>query len=271
MRKIKRLVTLLAAFALFIIPLGSAAMTVSAEETTTTYYIKYVDSLGEWRYQTGSWNPADVNGSPFYYMYQNIKDGDSVVVDSGNGSQCYVNVPEVQLANVTSMGANIANITAKGVDEVYALFDGTLVINGDVKKAYVYEKSVVNFNNNVDYLEVICDTDTKVHATINVIGTVNHLYAYAHNHNVKFDYYSFKPGTFVMNDGNLNVLNENFSTTAPTTEAAPAPTPSTSTDITTGSEYDDVPKTGENTMPYVMVFSILALCVAGKIALRKAN
>ncbi|MBR6627163.1 MAG: hypothetical protein IKL04_04205 [Lachnospiraceae bacterium] len=267
MRKLKKLVTLLAALALFVVPFSNTTMTASAEGGTT-YYIKFMESDNDWRFQIGGWDDSLGYGSHLYYLHEHIKDGDTIVVDGGPGQQCYINIPEVRLANVTSKGANVANITAKEIDEVYALFDGTIILNGHVKKAYVYEKSVVNFNNDVDYLEVICNTDSKVHAFIGVQGTVGHLYAYGANNNVKFDCYNFKPGTFSMYDGNLNVLPENYTTTPPAASGT-ASTPAASTG-SAGSEYDDVPKTGENTLPYVMVLGVLALCVCGKLALRKS-
>lgn len=275
MRKMKRLLSLLTAFVLLLAPLFSMKLTVQAEGEAKIYYVKYVASKGEWRYQEGSWDDAS-EGREFYYMYQNIKDGDSLVVDgAGDGvNACYVNIPDIRLGNFTALGSQSANITAKSVDEVYVLFTSTAVINGDVKKAYVYNDSVVNFNNNVEYLEVTSSiAENRVHAYINIVGTLDHLYAYDYNKVTRFECYDFKPGTFTMYKGNLNVLPENYSTTPSAEEpAAPVETPAeTPTQAPADEEYDEVPKTGEMPAPYIPVMCVLLLCIAGKAALKKVQ
>ena len=56
-------------------------------------------------------------------------------------------------------------ITAKGYDNVYVLDGTTAAINGDVSHAYVYGGARVNFNNNVDTLEM-CIRDRIITFTL---------------------------------------------------------------------------------------------------------
>ncbi len=265
MRKTKRLLSLLAAFAILLSPVFSPAMTASAEGGTT-FYIQYVPALDEWRCAQDSWTEG-TQGREFYYLERDIKDGDTIVVTTNATKQCIINIPEVQVGNFTVLGASTVVLHAKGVDEAYILQGGVAAVNGDVKKAFVYDRSTVNFNNNVDYLEVNSTiAENKVHANINVVGTVNHMISYDYNKVVRFDCYSFKPGVFTMFQGNLNVLPENYSLTAPAVTPVAPSKPAAGSD-----DYDEVPKTGEMPLPYVPVMCVLALCVAGKFALKKTH
>lgn len=262
----------MAALAVILVPLCGPKMTAQADGPTT-YHVKFDPTVNEWRYQVtdGKWKEG-VTGGVFYYMYQNIKDGDTLIVEGsdGTGGTCFVNMPEIRLGNFTAIAAESANITVEGVDNAYILLDSTAVVNGDVKNAYVYNHCTANFNNNVEYLEVINNLtdENRTHATVGVSGTVGHFYAYDKGNVVRFDLYNFQKDTFRLYSGNLHTDAANYSTTAPatTTPATPA-TPSTGS----SDEYDDVPKTGEVPMPYVPVACVLALCVAGKVALRKTR
>ncbi len=266
MRKMKRLLSLLAAFALLLSPVFGPAVTASAEDDNT-FYVQYVDSLNEWRFSQGPWADG-YQGREFYYLDQLMKDGDTMVVQGSASKQCIIEIPNIQLGNFTALGASTVVLYAKGVNEAFILKDSVAAINADVQKAYVYDRSAVNFNKNVDYLDVISTiVENRVHASVSVLGTVNHFTAHDHGNVVRFDCYSFKPGTFVMNEGNLNVLADNYSLTAPAQTTTPAPSqPAAGAD-----DYDDVPKTGEMPLPYVPVLCALVLCVAGKLALRKTR
>ena len=115
MKKLKKLATLLLATALMLAPLAGNAITAEASEAAApiTYYVKYVDSLGEWRFQLGTWDDSKSN-THLYYLTDTIKDGDIIVVDSFS-QQLRLDL-DVRLSNLTLLHGN-AVISAKGIDE----------------------------------------------------------------------------------------------------------------------------------------------------------
>lgn len=257
MKKLKKIVTLLLAAALMLTPLMSNVMTANAEEPVT-YYVKYVEDIKEWRFQTGEWKD-DGYHRELYYLEQDIKDGDVLVVE-GNTSTLNLKV-NVRLSNLTYKQAN-ANVTAKSVDNCYVIFNSYCATNGDVTNAYVYDSSVCNFNNNVTNLEVI-STVSGLTASIAVVGTVEHLKGYD-SEKVYYDFYNFTTNTLAMEGGTLKTNAANYSTTAPAASTtAPATTTTGTASGTTASsgEYDDVPKTGEWN-PAWMLLAVAAVCGA---------
>lgn len=262
MKKIKQLVSLLAAIAICVLLPGFNALTVSAEEPVT-YYVKYIagDTKSEWRYQVGStWDDKGFHRE-LYYMNQDIKDGDLVIVD-GNVSGSPIDIP-ARLSNLTILHGTSTVVQTKGIDECFVLRDSVVAINGDVKNAYVYNNARCSFNSNVDTLQV---TDDKgLHAYITVAGTVNHLTG-SDPYQTYYDFYSFGTGKLIIEDGRVKTAETDYSKT-PTGEtssapAAPSQAPS--------DEYDDVPKTGESSLIFFLL-GISALCFAGRYYLKKAK
>ena len=261
----------MALMAVVLAPICSPKMTAEADGPTT-YRVKYVDDTSKWRYQPlAAWD--DTKGHGYISEMQHlIKDGDTLIIETDTTNNvCNIEIPNAKLANLTVLGSGSAVVTAKSFDEFYALQGSTAVVNGDVKNAYVYDYSIANMNNNVEYLEVInaVNDEVRVHATIGVQGTVGHFYGHALKSIYSHHLYNFKANTFRMHLGWVSTPEGNYSTTAPATPTAPAApaTPSTGSN----SEYDDVPKTGEVPMPYLPVACLLALCLAGKVALRKTR
>lgn len=274
MQKLKRLVSIMAIMAVVLAPFCGPKMTAEADGPTT-YRVRYVDDSSKWRYQPlATWD--DTKGHGFISEMQHlIKDGDILIIETETTSNaCTIEIPNVKLANLTVLGSGSAIVTAKSYGDFYALQGCTAVVNGDVKNAYVYDYSIVNMNNNVEYLEVVnaINDEMRVHATIGVLGTLNHFYAHAEKNIFSYHLYDFKADTFRMNLGYVSTNEAYYSTTAPATPAAPA-APTTPATPSTGSssEYDDVPKTGEIPMPYIPVACVLVLCIAGKVALRKTR
>ncbi len=258
MKKLKNLLAMIAIAAFVFSPLLGNALTVSAAEPAT-YCLKYVD--GEWRYQPGSSWKSDGYHRELYYFNQEIKEGDQVVVE-GSGSEVPLNIP-VKISNLTINQVSFCSVVTKGIDTCYVLGNSTCAINGDVSKAYVYNTSCCNFNNNVGYLELIGTTD--VTSTIAVLGTADHVYA-KDDTRVYYDLYQFTAGKLRIEDGSLRTENKYYSTTAPAATATN--TANTTPKATNTSEYDDVPKTGEvNYFP--LLLSVMGCAAAMKLLLRK--
>lgn len=264
MKKLTKLVSLLTAVAIcFLLP-DFSALTAHAEEGVT-YYVKYLEDEDAWRFQTGSsWDSKGVHRE-LYYMNQDIKDGDLVIVDgivSGNP----LDIP-VHLSNLTIFHANTVVVNTKGVDHCFVLEDSVAAINGDVKNAYVYDNARCTFNNNVDTL--LISDDEGLHATVTVGGTVNHLTG-SDPFKTYYDYYSFPAGKLVIDDGKVKTDEKLFSKTAPAAQPeTPAPAEPSQPQNSSG-EYDDVPKTGESNIIFYLL-GISVLCLAGRAYLKKAE
>ena len=284
MKKLKKIVTLLTLAAVCLTAPAFGKITAKAAEPNT-YVLNFSPSKGEWRFKPASSWSEEVQDRELYYMMQEIKDGDYIVVQ--NDVDCNplnLNVP-VRLGNLTIKNSvKTPVITAKGYDNVYVLDGTTAAINGDVSHAYVYGDAKANFNSNVDTLEMIGLTDDKsnnLHATINGVGTVNHLIAKDNrDQSVFYEAYSFAAGKLAIEDGSLKTEAKYYSTTAPAAaaEVAPAATeqptqttaPAQATQNSTSSEYDNVPKTDENSAMFWLLGAAV-VCMAGGYTIRRKN
>ena len=164
MKKIKKILTIFTAFALCLVPLLSAGITAQAEETVTTYYVKYVSDSADWRFQTGGWK-EDGYHRELYYLYENIQDGDKLVIEGTGEKTLNMNI-NANLSELTFFGASLPVVTAKSIDTVYGLFNSSFAVNGDVKNAYLYDNCVCNFNNNVGYLEIIDTASNAIKSAV---------------------------------------------------------------------------------------------------------
>ena len=279
MKKLKKIVTLLTLAAVCLTAPAFGKITVKAAEPNT-YVLNFSPSKGEWRFKPASSWSEEVQDRELYYMMQEIKDGDYIVVQ--NDVDCNplnLNVP-VRLGNLTIKNSvKTPVITAKGYDNVYVLDGTTAAINGDVSHAYVYGGARVNFNNNVDTLEMYGygNEYNNLHAYINVVGTVNHLSAKdGQTMETYYDYYNFAANKLYTEDGALRTDAQYYSKTAPAaaTEAAqPAATAQPAAPAqpaASSSAYDDVPKTGESALS-IYLLGAAVLCVVSGYALRKKN
>ena len=286
MKRLKKFVTLFTLAAVcFAIP-GLGKITVKAAEPTT-YVLNYSDSSSEWRYKEASSWSAEVQDRELYYLQQNIKDGDYIVIDNDVENNALALKVSVRLGNLTFKNTvGVPVVYANGYDSVYFLSGTSGAVNGDVSHAYVYGDAKANFNSNVDTLEMIGLTDDKsnnLHATINGVGTVNHLIAKDNrDQSVFYEAYSFAAGKLAIEDGSLKTEAKYYSTTAPApaaaAEAAPAATeqptqttaPARATQNSTSSEYDNVPKTGENSAMFWLLGAAV-VCMAGGYTIRRKN
>ncbi len=287
MKRLKTIVSLLAAALLLLTP-GSKQLQVSAAEPVT-YSLKYVEDKGEWRYHVGAWDDNNAGHRELYYLKQSIKDGDIIVVEGGEHN-LDLELP-VNLNNITFNHSHLAIITAKSVENVYVLRDSVAVVNGDVTNAHVYDNAVANFNNNVTNLYITKERSGE--QTIAVVGTVAYVKT-GDAEKVYNEFYNFQANSFRQEEGILKTDASKYSTipsvvtpvmpsdpaaTIPVAPVDPAVTvPVTPVDPTVtvpvvptvptapvapvvpvapdDSLYDDVPKTGD-------LFALPGLLVTG--------
>lgn len=174
-----------------------------------THTLKYVADNKEWRYQsdTNTWHKNGFHRE-LYYLQQSIVDGDVLVVELSNSDPALNLTVPVTLSNVTFKGAGTAIITARGVDDVHVLNGCTGVVNGDITNAYVYDNAIANFNNNVHNLYIVNDYTNN--QTISVLGSVDFMQNRVGERPTR-QLYSFRRGTFYMENGALKTNSSNYS------------------------------------------------------------
>lgn len=264
MKHFKKFLVILATLVVCLSPILGTKMVAHAEESTpVTYYVKYVASLNQFRYQLGSWDDTQEHWD-ISRMKQNIKDGDLVVVDD-TSTQGLILELNAHLSNLTIMNGNIALVTCNGVDNFYAINNSKSVVNGDVTNAYVYDKCLVNFNNNVLNLRILSETSEDVTATVSVIGTCSTMSASGKSY-IHYAGYDFAKDTLRIVDGVLKTDVKNYTQTGTVEFRQPS---STTTTAASDSEYDDVPKTADSRINplWLMLFSVV--CFAGSYGIKK--
>lgn len=263
-KKIKLLCGLLiAAFVLCFIPGGIGEM--KAEAATSSYCVKYLADKGEYRFVSGNtWNDSLYNRE-LYYMLQDIKDGDTIVVDGNetNGA-CTDPILNLDLSNITLGNLTVVDgyvsVTVKECTEFMAVKSSVVTIMGNVINAHLYGWTKVNFYNNVTSLELGSVSKPSVASyTGDAIGVGTATKVFTTTDGVEQKaYYDFKANTLKITKGAVTTDAANYSTTpsATTTQTTPSTTPATD-----NSEYDDVPKTGESPVA-VILFALTAICGA---------
>lgn len=257
MKQLKKLITLFSVALFCLVPVFGSVMTVEAS-TPTTWYLSYVESISEWRFQKGTWKD-DGYHRELYYMYQDIKDGDIVVV--GGTGDITLDIP-VTLSNLTILNPGTSLITAKSIDQLYAGGDCQAAINCDVKEAYIYDQCSVNLNNNADYVEVICKQGPK--ANVAVLGNTNHLKGWDGT-KTYYEAYNFKTGKLYVAAGTLKTDAADYSTIPSSAPAPSAPVVNTPS----ADEYDAVPKTGDFYFSPVWLLALSAICLLGSYSLKR--
>lgn len=305
MKRLKTIVSLLAAAALLLLP-SQEHLQVSAAEPVT-YSLKYVEDKEEWRYHVGAWDDNNADHRELYYLKQSIKDGDIIVIEGGEHN-LDLELP-VNLNNITFNHSHLAVITAKSVENVYVLRDSVAVVNGDVKNAHVYDNAVANFNNNVTNLYITKERSGE--QTIAVVGTVDYVKT-SDAEKVYNEFYNFQANSFRQEEGILKTDASKYSTipslvtpvvpvdpsaTVPVTPIVPvdpsatvpvvpvdpnvtvpvvptvptAPVPPVVPVAPDDSLYDDVPKTGEPfALPGLLVMGA-GICFGGAYLLKRKS
>lgn len=262
----KKIAAVLVAVAILVLLPKPNASTAHADEPVT-YSVKYVsDELG-WRFLKDSNDfEANGNGRNIYYLTQEIKDGDLVVVYNEIGTSTPLNLGDVHLSNLTYVNnAQWSMVYAGSVQDCYVLGGSTGTINCDVKNAYVYDTVVFNFNGNVENLTI--NSGDKVLSNVGCQGTVGHLYVYSSTlDRPLFDYYDFVAGALLFDEGIFKPQN-NYKT--PEEHAANLTESTTESTNASYDEYDDVPKTGQSNL-YLWLLFASVVCFAGSRALKRS-
>lgn len=261
MKKLKVLLMSMALVAASVVLPSQNAISASAEGAKT-YVVKYVDSFSDWRFQEGNtWNSGS-DGRETYYLNQGIKDGDIVVVEDLDHVNAYhpdLKLP-AKLSNLTVNGAAATTIYTNGVEDCYVVKGSSVSINGDVTNAYVYDNAIATFTGNVGTLTA--SSEITYNASVTIGGTLG---KFVGNDTVEFfkttTLYNFAAGKFVLTTGNIKTDKAYYSTTPDgTAESGALPTTPQNQNPASDSEYDDVPKTGEDNMViYLFGLSVLFL------------
>lgn len=259
MKHFKKFLSIIAAVVLCLAPVLGTPMIAHAEGSAVTYYVKYVPTLNEFRYQLGTWQDGQEHWA-LNSLVSNIKDGDLLVIEDNNNIGVKIEVG-VRLSNLTVVAGNSVVVSANSIDDFYAINDSTSSITGDVTNAYVYDKCITNFNSNVKNLSLLSEKYDLLYATVAVAGTCDHVTASGKSYK-HFELYNFTANSLRIENGQLNTPAENYSKTP-----SAATTPTTTT--TTSGEYDDVPKTGDTRFNPLWLVGLAALCFAGSYGVKK--
>lgn len=271
MKRIKFLAAVMAV-ALVLLPLGINTIEASAEEPTT-YSVMYLDEFDDWRFQKGGDFDPEKEHRELYYFYEQVKDGDVVVVyNPVSDNTPALDLGTKSLSNLTVChSAGFTVINCGRIDEFYTLANTACSVNAPyITTAHIYDGTTCSLNCDVGTLNFYISDD--INSTIGCGGTVGHLYGYSVTaERVDYDFYNFKANTLQIVGGGLQTPEECFSRTAPAATPTPAPAPaapSTSGSASSGSDYDDVPKTGDSSMA-MCLFLAAVLCAGGSYLLGK--
>lgn len=262
MKKFTKVVSLLAASALLVLLPNANALTASAD-TPNTFTIFYVEEEGEWCYLDNSSKDEDDYEDDIEDFYDEVQNGDNVVIFGYEGQKETFEIPAyLNSLTVMSCGSSYLIIYTNGVSEVQAGNDAFFSVTGDVQNAYVHNDAKVTFHGHVNMLTI--ETDDR--ADVSCISTVAHALC-INGGNVEFDIYNVAADKLRVDNAELETEEQYYSTTPVAPAATPAPQTSNST--TASNDYDDVPKTGDSYIVYVLL-AAAAICFAGSRAFKKA-
>lgn len=249
----------------------AGALTVSAAESVT-YYLMYEDApndQGDWWYQLGSEWDENAEHKQLYYMTEQLKDGDAVIIGNAAPTQLVLNVHLNNLTIKNTTGSLAMVSVTGGIDYCYFLDNTYGSVTGNVFNGYVYGASTANFCSNVTNLYAY-NNKPDANPNIGVSGTVAYFYSENVNRNHAPYGINFAANTFSLEDGQLKTDSSNYThdisggpATAP---SQPAPKPSSSS---ASNEYDKVPKTGESS-PVVWLSLVAVSCLSASLLLRKS-
>lgn len=261
-KKMKLLVSMLAAVAMLVILPGSG---LTARAEANTYSLKYIGGdINDWRYVTGSTFEDGMYHRELYTLVTyDLKDGDHIVVYPGDTAPAKnLDLGSAKLGSVTVHQGAQAVVSAGSIKDCYILNGAYASVNGEVTNASVYDNASCTFHNNVLYM-VLYITDVP-HSNISCGGTVGEFRIYNTAGESKGAFYDIPAGTMRLTDGTIQfpVWSPNPSEaylqakaeadgTAPVqppAEEAPAEpaAPSAPAAGAPSDEYDHVPKTGED-------------------------
>ena len=284
MKRVTKIAAILTAVAMLMLLPDANVFTAKAAEPVS-YAAKYDPDRNDWRMQenTSVFDENAISRS-IYAVVADIKDGDIVVVYNDASTTTALDLGGVHLTNLTlAQNTQFCIIKTGGIDECYVLGGSYSSINGAVTNAYVYDTTTCTFTGNVGTLTIYAASDGST-SNVSVGGTVEHLYVTPLDVNVPrtfYNLYRFNEASLDIKDGKLqtpewNYLNydqymaqatgtQNNNTANSTAASNNNQAASSSSD-----EYDDVPKTGQNS-PYIWYLGAAVLFFAGSYALRRIN
>lgn len=219
LQKARKFIAFLAAAAILIGMPGVCSLEASADGPVT-YSVKYVPASKEWRYQPNT-STFDDKGShkQLYYLRQELKEGDLVVVYNESESIPALDLGTTRLSNLTVTNSPSFIIIFSGnIDDCYLLDGASCSINGDVTNAYVYDNVLGNFNKNVKELNLY--PASSLTGNIGCGGTVDHVSAVPRDTGrALYSLYSFPAGTFFIKDGALTTDRSKYSTAPSSAQA----------------------------------------------------
>lgn len=218
MKKNKTFVTMLAAIAAMLLLPGVFKLKASAAEPDT-YYIHYESDKGGWYVHTAA-DEADCSYTDpkvMQFFYNNVKDGDVVVITCSEDGAPQLDLGTARLSNVTILpsasdisDAHFIMLQSAGIADLYVLAKNICSISAPVVNAYVYDPAIVNFNYNVK--DILLSVDHwKSESSMGGIGTVESLKVLFTGNNTSYTLYNFKKGTFYFENGTIQTSWDNFS------------------------------------------------------------
>ena len=278
MKKIKMFAAVLAAvLGLAMIP-DANAVTAKAEEPVT-YSVKCVndgDSL-TWRFQANT-STYDDNGfgRELYYLLSTLKDGDVVVIYNNEEKAPLLDLGDIRLGSLTITEGQFTMVKVGSADNFYANRGSNSSITGTITNASVYLTALANFNNDVQNLTQYFDPSVDENGpTIGCGGKVTQFTTRDYsNNNIVYTIYEVKG--LNVRDG---VVQEGCSYSSEpvaasgnssATNSSSSNSSAASSSSSNSSEYDDVPKTGQNII-YLWLLGAAAACFVGSGLLRKAS
>lgn len=267
-KKIKMLVSMLAAAAMLVLLPGGSAMTAKAE--ANTYSLKYIGgTINDWRFMPGSTFEDNVAHRETYYLTtQDLKDGDHIVIYSGDTApNKELDLSGFRLGSLTVYQNAKVTIHTNGIKDCYVLAGASAAINGEVTNAQLYDNVTCNFNSNV--LDIVLHISGDPQSNIACAGTVGMFQILKDPDDSKALLYNIPNNTMRYVNGSIQfpvwdaspteayLQAKNAASGAGTTpDAAPEATPAPADPAPSGgasSEYDKVPKTGESSRAGLLI------------------
>ena len=112
------------------------------------------------------------------------------------------------------------------------------------------------------YKFILSAKEDLLHASINVLGTVDYLYGGGQNY-MHFEHYNFQAGSLVISEGSVKTDESKYSKVPVATPAPSAPATGNS------GEYDEVPKTADMHFNPLWLVGMAVICFVGAYKLRE--
>lgn len=264
MKHMKRIFLSVLVFALVACVPGLGSVKVKAAEPST-YTIKYIPSMDEWRSQKlSTWDDSRENGN-LDFVWGNIREGDSLVIIGGEGSPKFDDLHiDFKLANLTlfAVKGSIIVYADQNIKDIYVLKGTVASLHGSYDNVYVYDDCACNVNNDVKYLYVGGESSMKMN--VNALGTVEHC-KIENKGTVIREMYNVKAKSLSVESGTDKTDPSAYSTTKTATPATTTQSTTSSANAATATTATGgiaSPKTGEG-HAFLLLLAGAAFCFAG--------